>query len=103
VRRRTPASARLDLVLDAALLPVREVVMLVQSAGLEVRRVRLRPGGSPTQHQLDLTYSGETAPEGFVQLFEHLQNLPGVDRVTSAAAVPLKVTKPDGQVSADAE
>jgi putative Mg2+ transporter-C (MgtC) family protein len=103
VRRRAPASARLDLVLDAALLPVREVVMIVQNAGLEVQRVRLRPGDSPTQHQLDLTYSGETAPEGFVQLFEHLQKLPGVDRVTSAAAVTLKGTKPNGQVFADAE
>jgi len=103
VRRRTPSSARLDLVLDAALLPVREVVMVVQNAGLEVQRVRLRPGDVPTQHQLDLTYSGETAPEEFVQLFEHLQKLPGVDRVMSATAVTLKVPKPNGQVSANAE
>jgi putative Mg2+ transporter-C (MgtC) family protein len=103
VRRRLPASARLDLVLDASLLPVREVVTIVQNAGLKVQRVRLRPGASPTQQQLDLTYGGETAPEGFVELFERLQKLPGVDRVTSAAAVTLKGTKPNGQASADAE
>ncbi len=58
-RRGAPASARLALELDAALLPVREVVVTLQDAGLEVQRVRFRPGGSPNSQELDLAYTGD--------------------------------------------
>jgi putative Mg2+ transporter-C (MgtC) family protein len=95
VRRRTPPiTARLGLELDATLLPVRDVIVSVQHAGLAVQRVRFRPGGSANSQELDLTYTGTTEPEAFVELLESLQKLAGVHRVTSAAAVtnaaPLK-------------
>src|SRR5579859_1054063 len=39
-RRSAPTTARLGLELDAALLPVRDVVLVLQDAGLEVQRLR---------------------------------------------------------------
>ena len=101
VRRRTaPTSARLGLELDAALLPVREVVVSLQGAGLQVQRVRFRPGSTPGRQELDLTYAGETDPEAFVELLENLQKLTGVHRVTSAAAAINNVHRLDGKGSA---
>jgi putative Mg2+ transporter-C (MgtC) family protein len=101
-RRSAPTSARLGLELDAALLPVREVVVILQDAGLEVQRVRFRPGGSPNRQELDLTYTGETAPETFVALLENLQKLTGVHRVTSAVAMTNNAIRSNGQGSAGA-
>jgi len=87
VRRRPVAvGARLGLELDGALLPVREVVTSVQDVGLRILRVRLRPTGQGDRQQLDVDYSGEPAPEVFVQLLERLQELPGVHRLTTAVA-----------------
>ena len=88
VMRRRPVGvgARLGLELDGALLPVREVVTSVQDVGLRVVRVRLRPTGQANRQQLDVDYSGEPAPEAFVQLLERLQELPGVHRLTTAVA-----------------
>jgi putative Mg2+ transporter-C (MgtC) family protein len=100
VRRRTaPTSARLGLELDAALLPVREVVVSLQDAGLQVQRVRFRPGSTPSRQELDLTYAGETDPEAFVELLENLQKLTGVHRVTSAVAAINNVKRSDGKGS----
>jgi putative Mg2+ transporter-C (MgtC) family protein len=88
VRRRPAATAaRLGLELDGVLLPVRDVVMNVQNVGLRVLRVRLRPTGQADRQQLDVDYSGEPAPQAFVELLERLRELPGVHRLTSAAAV----------------
>ncbi len=88
VRRRPVAiGARLGLELDGALLPVRDVVMSVQNVGLRVLRVRLRPTGQADRQQLDVDYTGEPAPEAFIQLLERLRELPGVHRLTSAVAV----------------
>jgi putative Mg2+ transporter-C (MgtC) family protein len=86
VRRRTVTTERLALELDAAVLPVREVVTTVQGGGLQVHRVRLRPSNRPDCQDLDLTYTGQTAPEALVDLFEQLQKLPGVTRVTNVVA-----------------
>jgi putative Mg2+ transporter-C (MgtC) family protein len=100
LRRRTaPTSARLGLELDAALLPVREVVVSLRDAGLQVQRVRFRPGSTPNRQELDLTYAGETDPEAFVELLENLQKLTGVHRVTSAVAVTNNVNRSDGKRS----
>ncbi|MDQ6669751.1 MAG: MgtC/SapB family protein [Chloroflexota bacterium] len=99
VRRRPAASARLGLELDAELLPVRDIVAAVQDAGLAVQRVRMRPGGRPGLQELDLTYSGETAPEAFVELYEHLRTLSGVHRVTSAVGMTTNATAPNGQTA----
>jgi putative Mg2+ transporter-C (MgtC) family protein len=88
VRRRTaPITARLGLELDATLLPVRDIIVSVQHAGLAVQRVRFRPEGSANRQELDLTYTGTTEPKAFVELLENLQKLAGVHHVTSAAAV----------------
>ena len=84
-RRSVPTTARLGLELDAVVLPVRDVVVLLRNAGLDVQRVRFRPG-PPDRQELDLTYTGETAPEAFAELVENLQKLTGVHRVTSAVA-----------------
>jgi putative Mg2+ transporter-C (MgtC) family protein len=101
VRRRTPPpSARLGLELDAALLPVREVVATLQDAGLQVQRLRFRPGAAASRQELDLTYSGETNPEAFVELLEKLHQLTGVHRVTSAVATTNNAIKADGQARA---
>ena len=97
VRRRTTTTERLALELDAAVLPVRDVVTTVQDVGLQVQRVRLRPSNRPNRQDLDLTYTGETAPEALVELFEHLQNLTGVIRVTSVVATTNTATRSDGQ------
>lgn len=99
-RRNAPASARLALEIDAALLPVREVVVTLQDAGLEVQRVRFRPGGSPDRQELDLTYTGDTAPEEFVRMLENLQELTGVHRVTGAVATTNTAKRTEGQDSA---
>jgi len=99
VRRRTTTTERLALELDAAVLPVRDVVAAVQDVGLQVQRVRLRPSNRPNRQDLDLTYTGETAPEALVELFEHLQNLTGVTRVTSVVATTNNATRSDGQAS----
>ena len=87
VRRRITTPARIGLELDAAVLPVRDVVTTVQNVGLQVERVRLRPTNNPGTHALDLTYRGDTPPGMFVELFESLGRLAGVTRVTSAAAL----------------
>jgi putative Mg2+ transporter-C (MgtC) family protein len=84
-RRRTP-DTRLGLELDAALLPVRDVVATLQNVGLEVRTMRLRPSSRPDFQQLDLVYTGDAAPEALIQLVDHLRELPGVHRLTSVAA-----------------
>src|SRR6266536_2754452 len=98
VRRRTPAaSARLSLELDAALLPVREVVVALRDAGLQVQRLRFRPGAAAGRQELDLTYAGDTDPEAFVELLENLHNLTGVHRVTSAVATTNDAIRADGR------
>jgi putative Mg2+ transporter-C (MgtC) family protein len=99
VRRRTNTTERLALELDAAMLPVRDVVSTVQHGGLRVQRVRLRPSNHPNRQDLDLTYTGATAPEALVELFEHLQSLPGVTRVTSVVATTHNASATDGQAS----
>jgi hypothetical protein len=88
VVRRRPGlvGSRLGLELDAAVLPVRDVVTAVQELGLQVRRVRLRPISQSNRQQVDLDYGGEAAPEAFVELLERLQALPGVHRLTTAVA-----------------
>jgi putative Mg2+ transporter-C (MgtC) family protein len=97
VRRRPAATgARLGLELDGVLLPVRDVVMHVQNVGLRVLRVRLRPTGQADRQQLDVDYSGEPAPQAFVELLERLRELPGVHRLTSAAAVTSTGAGSDG-------
>ena len=99
VRRRPATNARLGLELDTTVLPIREVVAALQDAGLEVQRLRMRPGPRREVQELDLTYSGETEPESFVQLFERLQALAGVRRVTSAVAITTDRTPSDQQQS----
>jgi len=99
VRRRPVATERLALELDAAVLPVRDVVTSVQDVGLLVQRVRLRPSNRPNCQDLDLTYTGETPPEALVELFEHLRKLPGVTRVTSVVATTNNATRLDAQAS----
>jgi putative Mg2+ transporter-C (MgtC) family protein len=97
VRRRPVAvGARLGLELDGALLPVRDVVMSVQDVGLRVLRVRLRPTGQGHRQQLDVDYTGEPAPEAFVQLLERLKELPGVHRLTSAVAATTAAATTNG-------
>ena len=78
-------------------LPIHDVIL--QDAGLDVQRVRFRPGGSPNRQELDLTYTGDTAPEEFVELLENLQKLIGVHRVTNAVAVTNHAIRPDQQGS----
>jgi hypothetical protein len=41
-------------------------------------------------------YSGEPAPQAFVELLERLRELPGVHRLTSAAAVTSMGAGSDG-------
>jgi putative Mg2+ transporter-C (MgtC) family protein len=84
--RRRGGSTRLGLELDAATLPVRDVVATVQEVGLQIQRVRLRPSGQPNRQLLELVYTGETPPEAFVDLVEQLLGLPGVHRLTTAGA-----------------
>ena len=102
VRRRIATTERIALEVDAGVLPVRDVVTTVQDVGLQVQRVRLRPSNRPNRQDLDLTYTGETAPEALVELFEHLRKLPGVTRLTSVAATTNAVSRSDGQASDDA-
>ena len=78
---------------------MREVVVSLQGAGLQVQRVRFRPGSTPSRQELDLTYAGETDPEAFVELLENLQKLTGVHRVTSAVAAINNVNRSDGKGS----
>lgn len=85
-RRNNTADTRLGLELDAAVLPVRDIVSSVQDVGLKVRTVRLRPGTQPDLQQLELVYNGEPPPETLIQLVDHLRELPGVHRLTSVAA-----------------
>jgi len=99
VRRRTVTTERLALELDAAVLPVREVVTTVQDGGLQVERVRLRPSDRPNRQDLDLTYTGETAPDALIDLFEHLQKVPGVTRVTSLVATTNNANRSDSRAS----
>jgi putative Mg2+ transporter-C (MgtC) family protein len=85
-RRTNAADTRLGLELDAAVLPIRDVVSTVQDVGLKVRTVRLRPGSQPDLQQMELVYNGEPPPETLIQLVDHLRELPGVHRLTSVAA-----------------
>ena len=85
-RRASPADTRLGLELDAALLPVRDIVAKVQEVGLQIRTVRLRPTNQPDLQQMELVYRGEPSPEALIQLVDHLRELPGVHRLTSVAA-----------------
>ena len=85
-RRTSTANTRLGLELDAAVLPVRDVVASVQQLGLQVRTVRLRPGSQPDLQQMELVYSGEPPPEALIQLVDQLRELRGVHRLTSVAA-----------------
>ncbi len=85
-RRSSTADTRLGLELDAALLPVRDVISSVQQVGLQVRTVRLRPSNQPDFQQMELVYSGDPAPEALVELVDHLRELHGVHRLTSVAA-----------------
>ena len=85
-RRRNSNNTRLGLELDAAVLPVRDIVSSVQDVGLQVRTIRLRPTSQPDFQQLELVYSGEPPPETLIQLVEHLRELPGVHRLTCVAA-----------------
>jgi putative Mg2+ transporter-C (MgtC) family protein len=84
--RRNTADTRLGLELDAAVLPVRDIVSSVQDVGLQVRAVRLRPGTEPDLQQMELVYTGEPLPETLIQLVDHLRYLPVVHRLTSVAA-----------------
>jgi putative Mg2+ transporter-C (MgtC) family protein len=85
-RRRTASDTRLGLDLDAALLPVRDIVSSVQEVGLHVRTVRLRPGPQPELQHMELVYSGEPPPETLMQLIDRLRQVPGVLRLTSVTA-----------------
>lgn len=85
-RRSSTADTRLGLELDAALLPVRDVISSVQQVGLQVRTVRLRPSNQPDLQQMELVYSGDPAPEALIELVDHLRELHGVHRLTSVAA-----------------
>jgi putative Mg2+ transporter-C (MgtC) family protein len=84
-RRGNTNNARLGLELDAAVLPVRDIVSSVQEIGLQVRTVRLRPTSQPNFQQLELVYSGEAPPEAMLELVDHLREVPGVHRLTSIA------------------
>jgi putative Mg2+ transporter-C (MgtC) family protein len=85
-RRSSTADSRLGLELDAALLPVRDIISSVQQVGLQVRTVRLRPSNQPDSQQMELVYSGDPAPEALIELVDHLRELRGVHRLTSLAA-----------------
>jgi putative Mg2+ transporter-C (MgtC) family protein len=85
-RRGNTADARLGLELDAAVLPVRDIVSSVQDLGLQVRTVRLRPGTQPDLQQMELVYIGDAPPEALLQLVDDLRKVPGVHRLTSVAA-----------------
>ena len=85
-RRSNTADTRLGLELDAAVLPVRDIVSSVQGVGLQVRTVRLRPGTQPNFQQMELVYTGDPPPETLIQLVDHLRDLPGVHRLTSVTA-----------------
>jgi putative Mg2+ transporter-C (MgtC) family protein len=85
-RRRRNGDTRLGLELDAAVLPVRDIVSTVQKVGLQVLTVRLRPSSQPDYQQLELVYTGDAPPETLLQLVDDLRDLPGVHRLTSVAA-----------------
>jgi putative Mg2+ transporter-C (MgtC) family protein len=85
-RRRTNTDTRISLELDAAVLPVRDIVASVQRVGLQVQTVRLRPSSQPGFQQLELVYTGEPAAETLTDLVDQLRELPGVHRLTSVAA-----------------
>jgi putative Mg2+ transporter-C (MgtC) family protein len=92
-RRGTTADTRLGLELDAAVLPVRDILSSVQDVGLVVRTVRLRPSSQPDYQQMELVYAGEPPPETLIQLINHLRELHGVHRLTGLAATTNGSTK----------
>jgi putative Mg2+ transporter-C (MgtC) family protein len=77
-------SARLSMELEAAVLPVREVVGAVQATGLHVQTVHLRTSSRPKHQVLEVAYSGDAAPEAMADLVEQLKVMPGVHRLTTA-------------------
>jgi putative Mg2+ transporter-C (MgtC) family protein len=83
-------SARLSMELEAAVLPVREVVSAVQTAGLHVQTVNLRPSSRPKHQALEVAYSGDAAPEAMAELVEQLRSMPGVHRLTTAVGTAEK-------------
>lgn len=95
-RRNNTNDTRLGLELDAAVLPVRDIVSRVQEIGLQVRTVRLRPGSQPNYQQLELVYAGDAPAEALVELVDHLREVPGVHRLTNVAVSTNGSVKADG-------